>query len=103
LLVSSHYDTINNEEVLMIIQISDQRLVRRIKSIALRERRKPVEVIAEALKVYEEKAQAVPVTMPFLLAIANLGASGQGDIAERDEEILATEIDRTSGDASLCQ
>jgi len=81
----------------MIIQISDQRLVRQIKSIARRERRKPVEVIAEAVKAYEEKGQATPAATSFLLAITDLGASGQGDVAERDEEILATEIDPVSG------
>ena len=33
----------------------------------------------------------------FLEAIAGLGASGEGDISERDEEILAVEIDPIYG------
>ncbi len=41
---------------------------------------------------YEEKLDATD-TLPFLLTIAGLGSSGQGDVAEHDEEILAAEID----------
>ncbi|HRJ42472.1 MAG: hypothetical protein KJZ86_09995 [Caldilineaceae bacterium] len=33
----------------------------------------------------------------FLLNIASLGASGKGDVAERDEAILAAEIDPICG------
>lgn len=33
----------------------------------------------------------------FLLAIANLGSSGQQDVSERDEEILRHEIDPVYG------
>lgn len=33
----------------------------------------------------------------FLRAIAGLGASGQTDISERDEEILSQEVDSISG------
>ena len=45
---------------------------------------------------YEERLEATD-TSPFLLAIAGLGSSGQGDVAERDEEILAAEIDLRRG------
>lgn len=34
---------------------------------------------------------------PFLLAIAGLGNSGENDLSERDEEILAAEIDPIRG------
>lgn len=33
----------------------------------------------------------------FLLAVADLGNSGQQDVSERDEEILRNEIDPVSG------
>jgi hypothetical protein len=33
----------------------------------------------------------------FLLSIAGLGASGESDVSERDEEILRTEIDSVQG------
>lgn len=73
----------------MNIHITDQRLIRRIQQIARRERREPQDVIA-AVDAYDAQPQEAAVK-PFLLAIAGLGASGQGDVAERDEEILASE------------
>ncbi len=72
-----------------MIWIWDRNLVRRIRSIARREQRRPADVIADALQVYEERTHPSPVA--FLTAIAGLGTSGQGDIAERAEEILASE------------
>ncbi|GEM_PF-1362427 len=44
----------------------------------------------------EERSEATD-TLPFLLTIAGLGSSGQGDVAEHDEEILAAEIDPRRG------
>ena len=80
----------------MGIQILDEKLVQQIERIAQREGCQQVEVIARALRLYEERAQATGAS-PFLLAIAGLGSSGQGDVAERDEEILAAEIDPIQG------
>jgi antitoxin (DNA-binding transcriptional repressor) of toxin-antitoxin stability system len=45
---------------------------------------------------YEERSEATD-TAPFLLTIAGLGSSGQGDVAEHDEDILAAEIDPRRG------
>jgi hypothetical protein len=51
-----------------------------------------VDVIAEAVELYEEKTQAVG-GRSFLLFVANLGRSQEGNVSERDEEILAREVD----------
>jgi len=72
-----------------MIWIWDRNLVQRIRSIARRERRRPADVITDALQVYEERTRPSPAA--FLTAIAGLGTSGQGDVAERAEEILASE------------
>ncbi len=80
----------------MSIQILDEKLVQQIERLAQREGCQQVEVIARALRLYEERAQATDAS-PFLLAIAGLGSSGQGDVAERDEEILAAEVDPVQG------
>lgn len=76
----------------MGIHIVDERLVQRIERIARRERREEADVIAQALELYEEKTEAAE-GRSFLLAIAGLGSSKEGDISERDEEILSREID----------
>ena len=80
----------------MGIHIVDEQLVQQIERIAQQERRREVDVIAQAVRLYELKAHE-PSSSSFLLAIAGLGNSGQGDIAERVEEILAVEIDPVCG------
>jgi hypothetical protein len=80
----------------MGIHIVDERLVQRIERIARRERREEADVIAQALELYEEKTEAVG-GRSFLLAVAGLGSSKEGDISERDEEILSGEIDPVHG------
>lgn len=77
----------------MSIQITDPRLVWRIQYLARREHREPQELIADAVAFYE----AQPEPKSSLLAIADLGASNQGDIAEHDEEILAAEVQPLAG------
>jgi predicted transcriptional regulator len=80
----------------MSIQILDEKLIQQIERLAQQERRQQVEIIARALYIYEKRLEAT-ASSPFLLAIAGLGSSGQGDVAEHDEEILATEIDPRRG------
>ncbi|MBI4788372.1 MAG: hypothetical protein HY782_15175 [Chloroflexi bacterium] len=80
----------------MGIEIADQELVHQIERIAQREGRAEIQVIAEAVRLYEAKAQPAD-SRSFLLAIADLGSSGHEDIAERAEEILASEIDPLHG------
>lgn len=80
----------------MDIRITDEKLVQQIERIAQREGCPEDQVIARALRLYEQRAEATG-TSSFLLAISGLGSSGQGDVAERDEEILATEIDAVRG------
>ncbi len=80
----------------MSIQILDEKLVQQIERLAQQEQRQQVEVIARALHLYEERLEATD-SSPFLLAIAGLGSSGQEDVAEHDEEILAAEIDPRRG------
>lgn len=80
----------------MSIQILDEKLIQQIERLAQQERRQQVEIIARALYLYEERLETAE-SSPFLLAIAGLGSSGQGDVAEHDEEILAAEIDPRRG------
>lgn len=42
-------------------------------------------------------SRATPAGKSFLLNISGLGASAAGDIAERDEDILAAELDPIHG------
>jgi len=76
----------------MSIQITDPHLIQRIRHLARRQRREPQEIIADAVAFYEMQP-----TSSFLLSIADLGASHQGDIAEHDEEILAAEVHPLTG------
>lgn len=71
-----------------MIWILDRHLAQRIRTLARRERRRPADIVADALHLYE---QAAVSPSAFLTAIAGLGASGQSDIAERSEEILRSE------------
>jgi hypothetical protein len=78
------------------IRITDEKLVQQIERLARRERCPEEQLIARALHLYEEKAQTTGASS-FLLAIVGLGSSGEGDVSERDEEILATEVDSVHG------
>ena len=80
----------------MGIQILDEKLVKQIERLARDEQCPEEQVVARAIRLYEEEAQQVHASS-FLLSIAKLGSSNQGDIAERDEEILASEIDQIRG------
>ena len=80
----------------MTIQITDRQLIKRIQQIANREHREPQDVIDAALTTYENSTSARS-SRPFLLAVSGLGTSGQGNVAERDEEILAAEADPLTG------
>ena len=70
--------------------------MKQIERIAQRELRQEVDVIAQAVRLYDEGAQTADAPS-FLLAIAGLGSSGQSDVSERDEENLALELGRTQG------
>ena len=100
----------------MDVRITDEKLARQIERLARQERCPEEQLIARALHLYEillplanlegmreqliahflhlheERAQATDASS-FLLAISGLGSSGERDISERDEEILATEVD----------
>ncbi|MBC7225914.1 MAG: hypothetical protein H5T61_01595 [Thermoflexales bacterium] len=78
-----------------MIWILDRNLVQRIRSLARRERRRPADIVADALRLYEERT--TPSSGAFLAAITGLGASGQGDIAEQSEEILKAETTSACG------
>ncbi len=80
----------------MNIQIVDQDLVEQIEQIAAIEQRTPEQIVADALRLYTFQAPKVP-GVEFLLSIAGQGHSGETDISERDEEILAVEIDPVRG------
>ena len=80
----------------MGIQILDEKLVEQIERIARQERCPEEQVVARAIHLYEKEARVTNASA-FLLSIAKLGKSGQEDTAERDEEILASEIDPIRG------
>jgi len=84
----------------MSIHIVDEQLVHRIERIARRERREEVDVIAEAVELYEEKTEETGARS-FLLSVAGIGRSEERDVSERDEEILANEADPHPGSARL--
>lgn len=80
----------------MNIQIVDQELVRQIEQLAVAEHRSPEQIVADALRLYAGQTQKMP-GVEFLLSIAGQGHSGETDISERDEAILASEIDSVRG------
>ncbi len=80
----------------MGIQVVDKKLVHQIEEIARQVRRAPEQVIADAVRVYKEQLQTDDGT-PFWSAIMGLGASGEADVAARDEEILLAEVDPIRG------
>ena len=80
----------------MGIQILDEKLVKQTERLARDEQCPEEQVVARAIRLYEKEAQQVHASS-FLLSIAKLGSSNQGDIAERDEEILTSEIDQIRG------
>lgn len=80
----------------MGIHIVDEQLVQRIERIARQERRAETDIIAKALELYEEQAEGAG-GRSFLLAVAGIGSSKEGNVSEHDEEILAEEIDAIRG------
>lgn len=80
----------------MNIQLTDEMLVQQIEQVAEKEQRTPEQIIREAVHLYTSYIQKTS-SGSFLLAIAGIGRSGQGDIASRAEEILASEIDSQRG------
>jgi hypothetical protein len=80
----------------MSLQITDQNLVQQIEAIAATEHRSAEEILIDALHLYLEQSKKVS-GVAFLLSIAGQGNSGQSDVSERDEEILAQEVDPICG------
>ncbi len=80
----------------MGIQVVDEKLIHQIKEIALQERRTPEQVVAEALQMYAARARKIS-GVSFLLSIAGQAESDEDDVSERDEEILAAEVDPVRG------
>jgi len=73
-----------------------------ITKLSLDYRLKLLEFIVKTLKpIYFTETQATISTqksgVSFLLAVAGQGQSGEKDVSERDEEILAQEIDPIRG------
>ena len=81
---------------MMTLQISDQRLISRIRRVARYQRRSPEEVVAAALDVYDAEPKKTS-GVDFLLAIAGQAASGESDVSMRDEEILTAAVDPIKG------
>ena len=106
----------------MAIQIIDKTLVQQIEKVAIYQHRTPEQVINDAFRLYlrskqltsqldltlqqtklstdladETKETQKTSGVSFLLSIAGQGTSEETDVSERDEEILATEIDPIYG------
>jgi hypothetical protein len=79
-------DTVLNLEVL-----------HKIEELAEQEKRTPSEIVADALQLYKAQKKKKMSGVEFLLSIAGQGKSGQNDVSERDEEILASEVDPVLG------
>jgi predicted transcriptional regulator len=81
--------------------VLEQELVHRIEELAEREQRTPSEIVADALDAYKsqqpKRSEEKMSDIEFLSAIVGLGESDEEDIAERDEEILASGIDPLRG------
>jgi hypothetical protein len=80
----------------MVIQLVNKDLVRQIEQIAEQEQRALEQIVAEALEMYLAQPRKIS-GVSFLLSIAGQGASSEDDVSERDEEILAAEVDPIRG------
>jgi hypothetical protein len=83
----------------MSILISNEELVERIQEIAEERKQSPEEVIAAAIASYAPKRNSN--SKAFWESIRGIGNSGDPTLAERDEEILAEDIDPIRGWGSL--
>jgi hypothetical protein len=79
----------------MSILVSDEALVERIQELAKKEKQSPEQVIAAAIDIYAPKQPNSGDG--FWESIIGLGSSGDPTLAERDEEILAEDIDPVRG------
>lgn len=68
-----------------------------IEELADQEKRTPSEIVADALQLYKAQKKKKMSGVEFLLSVAGLGESDQEDVSERDEDILASEIDPVRG------
>jgi hypothetical protein len=71
-----------------------------IEELADKEKRTSSEIVADALQLYKaqmHEAQKKLSDIEFLYAIAGIGTSEEDDVSERDEEILAAEVDPIRG------
>jgi hypothetical protein len=76
-------------------------ILRTIEELANQEKRTPSAIVADALQLYKAQNAHKPTKkmsdIEFLLSIAGQGESGEEDVSERDEEILAAEVDPIRG------
>ena len=68
-----------------------------LEELAEREKRTPSEIVADALELYKSTKGKKLSDIEFLKAITGIGSSEEDDISERDEEILASEVDLIRG------
>ena len=72
-------------------------VLHRIEELADREQRSPSEIVADALELYKSQKQQKMSDIEFMMAIIGLGETEEDDVSERDEEILASEVDPIRG------
>ncbi len=75
--------------------VLEPEVLQSIEELADKEKRTPSEIVADALQLYKLKKKMSGAE--FLLAIAGIGTSEEDDVSERDEEILAAEVDPIRG------
>jgi predicted transcriptional regulator len=77
--------------------VLDPEILQSIEELADREQRSPSQIVADALQLYKSRRKKKISGVEFLLSIAGQGESDEEDVSERDEEILASEVDPIRG------
>ena len=72
-------------------------VLQKIEELAGNEKRTPSEIVADALELYQSQKKKKMSGVEFLKSIAGHGRSNEDDVSERDEEILASEVDPIRG------
>ena len=77
--------------------VLEPEVLHRIEELADREQRSPSEIVADAIELYKSQQKKKMSDIEFMTAIIGLGESDEDDVSERDEEILASEVDPIRG------
>jgi predicted transcriptional regulator len=81
----------------MMSVVLEPDVLHNLEVLAEHEKRTPSEIVADALELYKSTKGKKLSDIEFLMAITGIGSSEEDDISERDEEILASEVDPIRG------